>query len=413
MNTKNRGPLQRQLFGYCNRIKNEDEKTPIDVTNVAQKLILFDTYTLISIRLSEIPQLMRMFGYNGLLSLLKSGALRISCHSITIGERGNARPKTVSGKRGQPLPLGVFDLATIRPADHQVHIDRCFSEIQADTGLSDKKFGKLRRMIEDHLIELPETAGDQSIVKVTREVDANSPMIKILVARSLREKTSIMASPQDFHLDMRLGTGTYESETNLGRIFDLSEETVDSIVSQGLLGLGALNWRIEQMELFHALTEFSEEEIPFLTQKLDFLVRDVLPGKIESQFQRVCTIRGMPTIGLDENGKINAHKLLEIRQTRACEEFRQWLQQAEDLSDIEIEDRLNSFRSHIGNFLTSNPIKISRFVLLTIFGLFSFINPAASITASAIDAFILEKLFPYDGPASFANHLYPSIFKQQ
>jgi|GEM_PF-3734692 len=89
MATENTSPIHKRLFGYCSEVNEETGKTNVDVTSIAQKLILFDAYILMSIRLSEIPQLIRTFGFDGLVTLLKSNSLRISCSAIAVAERGN------------------------------------------------------------------------------------------------------------------------------------------------------------------------------------------------------------------------------------------------------------------------------------------------------------------------------------
>ena len=62
MTNRNTKLLQRRLFGTSNTVNKETGKLYVDVAGVAQKLILFDTYIMMSTRLSEIPQLMKCLG---------------------------------------------------------------------------------------------------------------------------------------------------------------------------------------------------------------------------------------------------------------------------------------------------------------------------------------------------------------
>src|ERR1019366_10757129 len=82
-------------------------------------LILFDTCVLKTHRLSEFPFLVRSFGFHGTLELLSSDVLEIMWRPFTIAidfHRG--------GKRA--LPLFHFDCGTVKMADPEEHIHRCF-----------------------------------------------------------------------------------------------------------------------------------------------------------------------------------------------------------------------------------------------------------------------------------------------
>ena len=56
-----------------------DITVALDIEGLIRRLLLFDTYILYSVRLKEIPELVRHFGYEGTIALLTSGALEICC----------------------------------------------------------------------------------------------------------------------------------------------------------------------------------------------------------------------------------------------------------------------------------------------------------------------------------------------
>lgn len=52
-----------------------------------------------------------------------------------------------------------------------------------------------------------------------------------------------------------------------------------------------------------------------------------------------------------------------------------------------------------------------RFITITGIGFIPVVGSALAPVLGGLDRFLLEKLFPHSGPASFINNLYPSIFK--
>ncbi len=58
----------------------------LDVGGLVRRLLLFDTYILYSVRLKEVPDLVRHFGLDGTLVLLSSGALEIRCECAQFME---------------------------------------------------------------------------------------------------------------------------------------------------------------------------------------------------------------------------------------------------------------------------------------------------------------------------------------
>ena len=79
-------------------------------------------------------------------------------------------------------------------------------------------------------------------------------------------------------------------------------------------------------------------------------------------------IKGFPDFEvLAAEGRLRLDKILEIRETRECREFRTWLKQIDRMSDEEIQDQIESFRSAVGNFMgrTSGKIRSSSSVQRT------------------------------------------------
>src|SRR5215468_4597242 len=82
--------IGRRLLGLSAVVHQEpgakDITVELDVEGFVRRLLLFDTYILYSVRLKEIPELVKHFGYEGTLALLSSDALEIRCECAQFAE---------------------------------------------------------------------------------------------------------------------------------------------------------------------------------------------------------------------------------------------------------------------------------------------------------------------------------------
>ncbi len=80
--------LMQQLIGRCATLDSKNDLMTVDLTGFVRRLILFDRFILESIRLKELPFLLNVFGYDGFVALVQSGAFTIHCDALTIGQTG-------------------------------------------------------------------------------------------------------------------------------------------------------------------------------------------------------------------------------------------------------------------------------------------------------------------------------------
>ena len=82
--------MTRRLLGSSAIVTQEpgarDISVALDVEGLVRRLLLFYTYILYTVRLKEIPEMVRHFGYEGTLALLSSGALEIRCECAQFME---------------------------------------------------------------------------------------------------------------------------------------------------------------------------------------------------------------------------------------------------------------------------------------------------------------------------------------
>lgn len=95
--------IQNRLIARSSELIDQDS-IRFDFDVFLQRLLLFDTYILDSIRLKEIPYLMDCFGYEGLIKLFDSNIFNIQASANTIGQIGQTFVRHNQGR--EILPLG-------------------------------------------------------------------------------------------------------------------------------------------------------------------------------------------------------------------------------------------------------------------------------------------------------------------
>jgi hypothetical protein len=66
---------------------DENNQLALRPERLVRHLLLFDQVVIYSARLREFKPLVSAFGFEGLMALLRSGALRVHCARLTIGRK--------------------------------------------------------------------------------------------------------------------------------------------------------------------------------------------------------------------------------------------------------------------------------------------------------------------------------------
>lgn len=374
-----------------------------------RRLLLFDTFILSSTRLREVPSLVEIFGFSGLLSLLESGALRIQCEAITMGQTGQTGILESRKKKGI-LPLGSYNLNVVNIAYRQNYISQCLQIVHKAPGLNLKQAIKLKRALVESLVKTPDGAGNDALQATLLDLH-NTELLQHVTSNAVRQIAGIEIPKNEIVVTAhRLDEEDFRLESNLSKLHYFDDIQIHKILENSALAIGSLNLRIEQMRMYNAISGVIGEDLPILGRKLDFLAQDIAPQFQEQQFSRVIEIAGLPDISAD--AKIDAEKLLHVRESRECREFRHWLQGINTLSDDEIREHLISLKSQIDNLIQSGAGKFVRFLTTTAIGFIPGAGMALGPAASALDMFLADKVFSQPGPAAFINRLYPSIFEK-
>jgi hypothetical protein len=141
------GPIATRNFD----VPDEVVSVSVDFGDLVRKLVLADQFVLQSVLLAEFPLLIQKFGYDGVKELLESGRLRIFCDATTVAQTGQ------SGR--DALPLGSYRFDLVKLADRTGYIHRNLQAINDAPGLRGKQAQKLRSLVAERLVAVPEDAG--------------------------------------------------------------------------------------------------------------------------------------------------------------------------------------------------------------------------------------------------------------
>jgi len=406
--------IQKRLLGPCTIFIPNVDDVKVDMDALIWRLFLFDTYIFVTVRLKEIPHLINAFGYKGANSLLSSGALKIYCDATMPASTGQ-NSEIKSRREKGILPLGSYSISMIRPHNRDEYISDCLDDsLNNIQSLSLKELDKLRENVVSAIVERPNNYGIDTLNQLKTDLINNLRLIKIMTAKALYNSHKIITHPDNFFLKInRIDEEDFRSEKNIGSLYGLSEVAVHKIVEKALLALASLNQRIEDMFVYSALTGSVGKDLKLFREKFSLLAESISPEAKEIQFQRIIEIGGLPSFkDKDSSFKVDIEKLLKIRESRECQEFRDWITKLNEIKNNELKDYISSIKSKISSFVYELEGRIFRFLVNTGISLL----PGGIISGpalSAIDSFLLEKLIPYSGPIMFINRQYPSIFEEK
>lgn len=401
--------IYRRLIGISGITNEAHVVAGVDLNSIIRRLILFDTYILKSFRLKEFPFLISHLGFDGTIQLLKSPAFEVHCEVLAVGQTGQTTmPDRIS--RGVLPPLS-YALSVIRTADQTKLVHDCLQPLHQIPNLTQRQIIKLKKAIVDRMVSLPEHFAGRVATDVTADVLNKQYLVKKSVEMAIRQVQKV--EPPEFSLSVHtICEGDFRVETDLMKRMNIDVPTAHKLVERGLLSLGALSQRFAEMDAFSALSGFTESDLPLVDEQLKFFLR-MSPETKERQFRRVVEIAGLPdfTSAISDR-RVDVERLLEIRESAECREFRDWLPTIEGASDREIKERVCSLRAKFGNATQSVGGKAVRVLAVTGIGAIPPIGLVAGALASIADTFLLEKILPKSGVVAFLSDLYPSVFEK-
>lgn len=407
--------FRNRLLASAAEVKTEDrEQIKFFAGEFVERLILFEEYILESIRLKEIPHLVRLFGCSPVLELLKSGKLKIYCDAVTMASTGQTGGALESRRIKGNLPEGSYCLDMIRVAFHKDYISKNLQQIHEINGTSHKEAKKLKLAIVEKLVYFPESALRQIQTQTIADIKNQDPAIKIAIDSRIQNHMHQEIDPNSLELKIEFIDETdFRVESNIETKYGLDKQTVHKIVERGLLGIGGRNQRIAQMEAFNSLVGFKSEEVKLLDWKVDFIMRKLSHETPSNKFRKVLSIKGLPDFSQAASaGDIDLVKLLEMSESRECIDFRTWLWSQETIDSDELKERLESLSQKFKDFRQTKFGKTIYWLASNSLGFIPGVGTLVSLGLSFYDEFLVKDVLPQGGAMTFINNKLPTVYKE-
>ncbi|MGC1413713.1 MAG: hypothetical protein WA817_00405 [Candidatus Acidiferrum sp.] len=368
-----------------------------DIEGLLRRLLLFESVTIKSVRLRELPYLVRAFGKDGFLQLVASDVLKISCEISGI-----ISPLAKNGVRA--LPFCHFSFGKYEIENREAFLRSELRALQGVPGLKNVDRETVEGIVLAKLVRPPSEYMQKVLDQLETDLRTGTPALRIATNERIKNRFGIAAAPVDVTVE-EVEKRTFRVISDIPKIFRISEQDTHDILNQAVSAVGHINHRIAEMEAYSAITGFAESDASLLFGKLAGIIKPFNPRTAEEQFGRVATILDFPE--LVPGKRVDVERLLAARESPELAEFRDWLSKLEELSDDQIRDMLGGIRNRLGFLIRGGAGKTIRLAATTVVGL---INPIVGIAAGALDTFVLERVLPSSGVFAFLTKTYPSLF---
>lgn len=414
---------ERHVGPITTRAGDDGSTVKVDAGALVRRLLLFEHCTLESDNLAEIPRLVTVFGFRGLMELLESGALSIICDYISMGNIGQTLGLKITRARGRTLPLCSYRIVPVSIPERldtgepyrEKYVDQALNVVR-NLGLKDGDRRRLMGVLAPMLGAYPRAVVDDSAAGFRALVERQDTSIAKAVEVEFRKaRDADLPGAVELRLDDIGNDGDFRVTTNLASSARTNEEDAHKIIERALLGAAALDQRFLVMGATGSVSGFREDELPVVETRFPaaWTWREQGGEAQEARFQRVVTIGGLPDLSnLPSGQEINIRRVLKLRDSADCREMRKWLREIDSESDAEISERLFSFREGLAAATHTRSKSVVRFVLITVAGWLPLVGLPAGVAATATDHLIFEKLIGRPGPATFLGHSYSSIFRR-
>ncbi|MFZ1007001.1 MAG: hypothetical protein WAN65_09200 [Candidatus Sulfotelmatobacter sp.] len=383
---------------------NNHDVGDVDLEGLVRRLLLFDKYVMVSVRLGEFPVLARRLGYEQLRDLLSTGLIEIRHECLQLVQTGQ------SGMFGDPmLPPFSYQFHWIDAHDKEGYLHDSLQQMHGVAGLTHKQVLKLKRLIAEAIHPLSDDLRPQLFPAFRDELLHNPRLLKQSLQMEVRRRTGLENLPFNLVVHQE-AESTFKIETDIAQRLRVDEMEGHRIAEIGILGVAGLIQAVGEMREYSAISGFRDEELPLFRHKLSFLADTASSQAREQSFQRVLDIAGFPGASGDE-GRISIERLLKVRESREVREFRDWLLGIGMATDAEIAERTSGLRAVAGLNVGGNVGRVLRCLVTTAIGFVPHAVPAA-VGLTLFDQFVLDKLLPRSGIAAFVHELYPSIFEK-
>jgi hypothetical protein len=395
--------IQQSVFGEI--AQHEGARVDsVDVGALIRRLILFDRVIVKSVRLRELPALVKAFGKTGLQDLLASGLLKFSCEFTSIITDIHR-----NGMRVLPFEHFSFGIVDASKRDEDLHKE--MGALRQVSGLRNQDRDAIEEAVWHSVIRPAASFGQDLLHQFDSHIRLNNPALKwglLTPVRNAVDRPNLALDDLQVSVE-ETEHRTFRIVTNLGKDFNLPPEKSHSLLQSAVTATSNLTLRLSEMQAYASLTGFREDEAPLLFGWIAPIIAPQNPATIENQFERVIKVAQIPDFTPGQ--KVDVKKLLQLRDSPECRDFRSWLLSAEKMTDGEIREFAENMRSIFG-WLVQTPLgKSMRYATTTLLGLVPGLNLAAGPVAGGLDTFVVDKLLPKSGVIAFLHDQYPSLYK--
>jgi hypothetical protein len=393
--------LRQSVLGEV-AIRSDQTLSGVDVGTLVRRLILFDRVIVKSFRLREMPTLIRAFGKSGFGDLINLGLLQFTCEFTTL-----AVDMSLNGVRH--VPLEHFSLGIVNAANREADLRSELVALQGVTGLKNSERSSIEETIWRSLVRPPDSWGKDLLAQVDSDLRSNAPILRFaLVERLKQELAPEMPTSQIEIKAEEVRERVFYIKNNLAAKFGFSSEKTHALLQAAVTAAANLDHRLAEMLAYTAITGFLDSEAPLLFGKLSGVVAPLNPELSEKQFERVIELAGVPDFKPGQ--RIDVQKLLKVRDSEECREFREWLCTLEDVSDTEIREMVEGIKATMASLANSVSGKLVRLATTTGVGMIPVVGPITGAIAGAVDSFLVDKVLPRSGIVAFLTEKYPSLF---
>lgn len=297
-----------------------------------------------------------------------------------------------------------------KPTLSQAGLRKELLRLQSVTGLKNNERNTIEEAVWRSLVRPPETFGTDLLRQVDVDLRTNSPALRAGILDQLSagsRQVGLASSPLEIQVD-EPRERVFHIKTGIVKDFGLSPEETHLLLQRSVTAVVNLNLRLAEMEAYSALTGFLENEAPLLFGKLAGIISPQNPTPAEEQFKRIIEVAEVPDFKPGQ--KIDVEKLMKIRDSAECRDFRRWLFTAEDISDDEIRAQAGGMRNKLASLTGSSGGKVVRLAATTLIGNIPVAGLLLGPAAGAVDSFLVDRVLPQSGIFAFLTDQYPSLF---
>ncbi len=381
---------------------DKDGSARFDIGHFVERLLLFDGYVMESARLTEIPEIVAAFGYQGASQMIESGAVEIYCDAFSIGEGGPGR---------RHLPLGSYRFTTVRDADPKSTTSRWLQPIMSIPGLTHQEARRLKSLVGTHVKHSPPKAGLATLDGTRADLVGKPEIARQALGLELSRGNYPAVEQTELELSLTHADGVYTAESNVAELTGADARAAHLAIQRALLAVVRLNFTVEWMETFSAVSAFQFGDLPLYRSKLALVAQTLQGGQREVQLGRVADLAGLPDLAAAAKaGRVDYQRLLEVRSSDEARDFRKWLAGTDELQDEEVRKLVGGLGQKVRRVVQSPAGRVLRVLVPTAIDTAWGTGGVAGLGCGLLDQFIWDRVLPNRGPWSFVDDEFPSLF---